>query len=177
MSENTSRVETFVGQVESVERWLAISLAEAGITGAPERRARARVLELKDEILDICALIAQATSSGDYSKLTVYAEFDAAHLFPAALAKRADSGIQDIGATIQDELSALARERKKELEPQVVGEKQLDRERLNVWQTMSACDSIEEIGATVLRLSEAARYLFQTEFLRIASHSTLKGES
>lgn len=157
----------FTPQFTTLEAWLQQCLAEAGISGAPASRACARVTELDEEVYEIVVLINRSTPGTDLSKLTNYADFDAVHLFPD-LAKRADEGIQDLGANIQDELAGIARSRKKELEAKLVKDKPLDAAALQIWQALSACDCIEEVGATVLRLAEAARYFFQTEFLRKA---------
>jgi hypothetical protein len=162
-------IATFLAQVGALAAWLDTALAEAGITGAPSRRARARVLELEDEVVDICNLIAQAKPICDFAKLTTYADFDASKLFAAELAYRADSGIQDLGSGIQDDLAEIARTRKKELGGRLIAGTPLNAASLALWREMSACDTIEEIGSTVMRHAEAARYLFQTEFLRVAS--------
>lgn len=190
----------FIVQFTGVENWLDVVLHNAGVKGAPAKRARARIAELRDEVTDISTLIAAAKTGKDFSKLTEYEDFDATHLFGAELAKRADSGIQDLGSAIWDELSGMARARKKELAAQLptpvstgteasnpqAGSSgtpsstlpdasksaprptvlSVDEKTLAIWHDMSACDCIEEIGATVMRLAEAARYLFQTEFLR-----------
>lgn len=158
-------VATFVSQIDALDLWLAQCLNQCGIEGARARRARNRLSELKEEVVEICALAARPIEDADVSKLTTYEEFDPAPIFGDELAKRADSGIQDLGANIQDELAQLARARKKELAG-TGKDNAADTGKLESWRAMSAADCIEEIGATVMRLAEAARYLFQTEFLR-----------
>lgn len=164
-------VTTFSLQIDALDSWLEHCLIVAGIGGAPARRARARMTEMKDEVSEVCALIAHSQASADLSKLTVYADFDATHVFESELAKRADAGIQDLGSAIQDELAGIARGRKKELESKLVKDKPLDASSFRIWQQMSGCDCIEEVGATLYRLAEAARFLFHTEFLRVLSQA------
>lgn len=167
----------FLEQIRALGTWLDSALTEAGITGTPCRRALRRIEEFEDEVREVFFLIVLEAPSGEISKLTTYEEFDASKLFNRPLANRADAGIQDLGAGIQDELVALARRRKKELETSIVKGKAPDVQTLSVWRAMSACDYIEEVGSTVLRLAESARYLFQTEFLLSGALSYERGKS
>lgn len=175
MAENVSQtpfVSTFLQQFDALDRWLEQILEISGIVGAPARRARTRLTEMKDEVSEVCALIAKPLTTADLSKLTVYKDFDPGHLFGPELAKRADAGVQDLAAIIQDELNGIARGRKSELESKLVRDKPLTLEAMAIWQQMSACDSVEEASATLYRLAEAARFLYQTEFLRVISQAT-----
>ncbi len=158
----------FTPQISGLQGWLAHCLTEAGITGAPAKRATTRLTELIDEINDIVRLIGVATADTDLAKLSTYDKFDFGQLFPAELANRADGGIQDLGSGIWDELADIARTRKKELDAKIAKDKPLDASALELWRLMSACDCVEQVGATVLRMAEAVRYLFQVEFLRVA---------
>lgn len=177
MAENVSQtlfVSTFLQQFDELDSWLEQVLAVAGIVGAPARRARARVTEMKDEISEVCGLIAKPLATADLSKMTVYADFDPGHLFGPELAKRADAGVQDLASGIQDELNGIARGRKKELEARLVKDKPLSKDSMEIWRQMSACDSVEEASATLYRLAEAARFLYQTEFLRVISQACVE---
>lgn len=160
-------IESFLSQITGLESWLSRALTDAGIDGAPARRAKTRLTELRDEIVDVCGLIVAPQSYLDLSKLTTYKDFDASQLFPSELVKRADDGIQDLGSGIQDELAGIASGRKSELEARVT--LPLTVNSMATWSEMCACDCIEEIASTVMRLAEAARYLFQMEFLRVIS--------
>ena len=174
MIENVSQtpfVSTFLQQFDQLDRWLETVLEIAGIVGAPARRARARLAEMKDEVAEVCALIAQPIAAADLTKLTTYADFAPGNLFGAELANRADAGVQDLASGIQDELNIIARGRKKDLEAKLVKDKPLTPQAIETWQQMSACDSVEEASATLYRLAEAARFLYQTEFLRVLSQA------
>ncbi|MDZ4833911.1 MAG: hypothetical protein SGJ27_09045 [Candidatus Melainabacteria bacterium] len=160
-------VITFLLQVDAIDSWLDNALSAARIVGTRARRARARVIELKDEIAEICDLIASPPDKLDLSRFTEYADFDAGLVFAPELAKRADAGIQDLGSAIQDELVRVARAHKKELGAKLLKGNPGDQDSMTIWEQMSACDCIEEVGSTVYRLAEASRILFQTEFLRV----------
>lgn len=169
---------SYTAQITALQGWLGQCLAEAGITGAPAKRANNRLTEFVEEIDEIVSLIGAATAdTNNLTKLSTYEKFDAIELFPAELAKRADGGIQDLGSGIWDELADIARTRKKELEGKIAKDKPLDANTLELWQLMSACDCVEEIGATVLRMAEAVRYLFQAEFLRVARLAKLAADA
>ncbi len=168
---------SFTPQISALQGWLAHSLTEAGITGAPARRATNRLTEFIDEIDEIVRLIGAAAADTNLAKLTTYEKFDAGDLFQSELAKRADGGIQDLGSGIWDELADIARTRKKELDGKLVKDKPLDANALELWQAMSACDCVEEVGATVMRIAEAVRYLFQVEFLRVAIRAKLSANA
>ncbi len=170
----TTFVTAFLLQVDALDPWLEKVLENAGIVGAPARRARTRVLEMRDEINEVSVLIAKPLDKVGLSKLTTYADFDPSQIFDAELAKRADAGVQDLGSAIQDELAGIARARKKELENKLAKDKPLDLASMAIWQQMSACDCVEEIAATLYRLAEAARFLYQTEFLRVISQASLE---
>lgn len=161
----------FLMQLQALGTWLESALSEAGITGAPSRRARTRINEFEDEVREVFCLIGMASPVAEIAKLTTYTDFDANKLFDAKLAYRSDSGIQDLGSAIQDELAGIARHRKKELEESIPKDKTPDVDTMETWRAMSACDYIEEVGSTVMRLAESARYLFLTEFLYVASRS------
>ncbi len=164
---------SFLGQVDALSAWLLHCLSSAGITGATAKRAGTRLSELAGEVEEVHNLITRAEPlEGVRLSLPLdYEAFDASQIFPADLAKRADAGIQDLACGVQDDLAQIARERKKQLQTQLGKDAKQSRASMKLWFAMNACDCIEEIGATALRLGEAARYLFQEQFIVVLSNT------
>ena len=162
----------FLSQFDGLNAWLKECLASAGITGTTATRAMTRLGELASEVEEIHNLITVESPKPD-GALPVpldYEKLDAAQVFPAELAKRADAGIQDLAAGIQDDLAGIARERKKQLKDKQGPDAKQDRATMKLWFAMNACDCIEEIAATAYRLAEAARYLFQMEYVVVLTN-------
>lgn len=158
-----SELKAFLGQVDALKAYLEQCLAGAGITGVQAVRCLTRLTEFSDEIAEVHSLIETLQDNLELPKVAKYAALDVSLALPGPLSARVDAGIQDLGATIQDSLVAAASLAKKELPAPT--DTTLDTATASAYCTFSYACCIEEVGATVMRLAEAARYLFQTAIL------------